>query len=275
MILAPLMVATWIARRYKMEWGLFGAGALTFVGAQILHLPFNSYVESRFLPQIGDGFSLTLLAVVVFYGLSAGVFEECARYIMYRFWRRDARTWAEGLMIGAGHGGIEALILGFLFIINTTVLLGVANGYFPALAPENDLAAIESQAAALLGLPPYQLVLGGVERILTIFVHLALSLMVLRAVRRQAPQWLLVAITWHALLNATALLVASLAGPVQAEFAVAVFSLTSVWFIYRWRRGDDDVVSETLGVKADTQTRRSMTIEDIPEKIEKSRYTGL
>lgn len=274
MIVAPLIVATWIARRYAMEWGLFGAGALTFVAAQLFHLPFNAYVESRFLPQIGEGFSMTLLAVVFFYGLSAGIFEECARYLMYRYWRRDARSWAEGLMIGAGHGGIEALILGFLFIINTTVLLGLANGYFPVLAPENNLAAIESQAAALLGLPPYQLVLGGVERILTIFVHLALSLMVLRAVRRRAPHWLLVAISWHAFLNAMALLLASLAGPVQAELAVAAFSVTSLWFIYRWRNGDDDVVTETISVQADVEARPLMTLQDISEKIEKSRYTG-
>lgn len=273
MILVPLVVGTRIARRYDMEWGLFGAGALTFVAAQILHVPFNAFVASRYLPQVGEGFSLSLLAVVLFYGLSAGAFEESARYLMYRYWRRDARTWAEGLMIGAGHGGIEALILGFLFIINTTVLLGLANGFLPALAPEGGLAEIEAQAAALLKLPSYQLILGGVERVLTIFVHLALSLMVLHAARRRAPSWLLGAISWHTLLNAVALLVASLAGPVEAELAVAAFSVTSLWFIYRWRDGADDGATATERRIRDEQPRPPMALQDITEKIEDSRYT--
>jgi uncharacterized membrane protein YhfC len=273
MILVPLTVGTWIARRYHVEWGFFGAGALTFVAAQVFHVPFNVFVESRFLPQIGEGFSLTLLSVVLFYGLSAGVFEECARYIMYRYWRRDARTWAEGLMVGAGHGGIEALILGFIFVINTTVLLGLANGHFLALVPEGSLAELESQASALLNLPPYQLILGGVERVLTIFVHLALSLMVLRAVGRRAPLWLLGAISWHTLLNAAALLVASLAGPAEAELAVAAFSVVSIWLISRWRDGEDDEVTEGLPEKWDEQPRPAIALRDVSDKIDDSRYT--
>ena len=59
----------------------------------------------------------------VFLGLSAGVFEETARYLTYRFWAKDARSWSRGLMLGAGHGGSEAILVGALAAVNFVALL--------------------------------------------------------------------------------------------------------------------------------------------------------
>ena len=41
MILLPLLLGRWIARRRGASWGLFGVGALAFVLSQVAHLPFN------------------------------------------------------------------------------------------------------------------------------------------------------------------------------------------------------------------------------------------
>jgi uncharacterized membrane protein YhfC len=71
-----------------------------------------------------------LLIIAGFLGLSAGFFEESARYVVYRWWARDARTWSQGLMLGAGHGGIESILLGFLLAINVAALAGVRAGRF-------------------------------------------------------------------------------------------------------------------------------------------------
>ena len=30
-----------LARRFGLSWGLYGVGALTFIGSQVLHIPFN------------------------------------------------------------------------------------------------------------------------------------------------------------------------------------------------------------------------------------------
>ena len=59
-----------------------------------------------------------MAVVAVFYGLSAGLFEEIARYLTYRFWLKDSQNWKSGLMFGAGHGGIEAMILGALALLS-------------------------------------------------------------------------------------------------------------------------------------------------------------
>ena len=119
MIAFGLALGAFVARRWKQPWGLFGIGAVTFVLSQAAHIPFNSFVLSAFFTRMGwtDPTSVgTLIGVAASLGLSAGVFEEGARLLMFRFWARKARRWEEALMIGAGHGGIEAVLLGLLVV---------------------------------------------------------------------------------------------------------------------------------------------------------------
>jgi len=54
--------------------------------------------------------------------LTAGLFEETGRYLGYRFWFKDRKTWRVGLMYGAGHGGLESMLL-----TAGLVLLGLIN----------------------------------------------------------------------------------------------------------------------------------------------------
>ena len=271
MIALPLVVATFLARRYRAEWGFFGAGAATFVAAQVLHIPFNNFVAGRYLPEVGAGVTVELFLVAAFYGLSAGIFEEVARYVTFRRWRTDARSWAEGLMVGAGHGGIEALILGLLFVVNMAVLFGVGRGYFRVLVPEGSVPAVQEQLAQLLALSWYESILGGVERAFAIAAHLALSLMVLRAARRKAIGWLLLAIGWHAAFNSVALIVAAVASPLVVEAVIGIFALVSLLLVYLWR---DKETGETEHEAAEPARRPDlgMEVRDLGEKLDESRY---
>ena len=271
MIALPLIMATFVARRYRAEWGLFGAGAATFVASQLLHIPFNAFVEARYLPEVTDEvITLQLVLVALFYGLSAGVFEELARYVTYRFWRRDARSWSQGLMVGAGHGGIEAIILGLLFIVNTSVVLGIGRGYFTELVPADLLPEVQTQAAALLALPWYEKLLGGVERGFSILVHLALSLMVMRSVRFDSGRWLLLAIVWHALSNAAALITIVQFGALVAELIIGLFALLSLWLIYQWR---DQIIEEAeVGAAPPHLPLIRLESQEIERKLDESRY---
>jgi predicted cobalt transporter CbtA len=45
MILFPLVLGWWIRRRYRVGWGIFWAGAATFILSQSVHLP----------PELGAG----------------------------------------------------------------------------------------------------------------------------------------------------------------------------------------------------------------------------
>ena len=231
MIAMPLALALFISRRWGPRWALFGMGAATFVGSQILHIPFNALVESSgILPEPVPG-TLGLVIVALFYGLSAGVFEEVARYLTYRFWARDARTWSQGLMLGAGHGGVEAIVLGLLVLANLVFLIGFQAGLFEALVPEAQASVLRDQLAAMRDAPWYSAFLGSLERAFALAVHLALSLLVLQVFTRHQIGWLFVAIAWHALLDFVAVFAVAQWNVYVAEVGLAVLALASLAII--------------------------------------------
>src|SRR5436305_3035347 len=112
MIGVPFLLAAFLARQLHVRWGLFWVGAVTFIASQVVHIPFNALLgRLRLIPstQPTAGWPLIELAVVA--GLSAGLCEELARFLVLRFWLKRDRSWRSALMFGAGHGGVEAVIV--------------------------------------------------------------------------------------------------------------------------------------------------------------------
>ncbi|MCA9928474.1 MAG: YhfC family intramembrane metalloprotease [Anaerolineales bacterium] len=278
MLALPLLLARLLHLRFRPGWGLFGIGAATFVLSQVGHLPFN-WVAQRtgWLP---DSVETTgnLVITAVFFGLSAGVFEETARYLAYRFWAKDARTWKQGMMMGAGHGGIEAMLLGLLGLINTSILLGMRNGVMLEIVPVEQMALVEQQIAAIFGLPWYMTLLGAVERIFAICFHLSASLLVMQVFVRRQRRWLWLAVGWHTLLDATAVFAVVKWGALAAEGIIGVLAVISVGIIrWLWRVEPDekeDGVVETPALSvAETAVMSPKEIEITPDMLDNSRYS--
>ncbi len=179
-----------------------------------------------------------LLQTAVILGLSAAIFEEGGRYLAFRFWAKDARRWGQGLMMGAGHGGIEAMLLGLVGLINVGVLFGISKGAFISLIPIEQMALVEQQIEAMFGLPWSMTLLGAVERVFAISFHLSASLMVMQAVGRGKIKWLLAAVGWHTLLNGVAVFTAVSYTPLIAEAALGIIALFSLLIIYKLRSTD-------------------------------------
>jgi uncharacterized membrane protein YhfC len=231
MIGLPIALGLVLARRYSLAWRLYLIGAATFVLSQAAHVPFNMLLlNGAVLPPAGQ-WPLAIRAVAL--GLSAGVFEETARYLIYRYWIRNAREWRDAVMFGAGHGGCEAVILGMLAAIGTINLLALSGQDLNALglAPEQ-LALVRAQLAVFQDMPWYVALLGAVERVFAITFHIAAAVLVLQVFRRGGVLWLVAAMAWHTILNAVAVMMLNLAGPLWAEAALAGLTLVSVAIIY-------------------------------------------
>jgi uncharacterized membrane protein YhfC len=241
MLILPILLGRLISVRRKVGWGLFGIGAVTFILSQIAHIPFNWLVLQQF--KWIDTENLVPLAL--FLGLSAGVFEETARYLVYRYWAKDARSWGKGLMLGIGHGGIEAMLVGIIGLINFTVLLGLKNGYFVGLlasVPENQLYLVDEQINALFNVPISMALLGATERIFALMFHLSASLLVMQVFVRQQIRWLGAAIVWHALLNALAVYSISVWGAIPTEIMLGILGFVSVGLIF-WLHEPEPIAS--------------------------------
>jgi uncharacterized membrane protein YhfC len=239
MICLGLGLGVWLARRRRLPWGLFGIGAATFVLSQIAHIPFNSLVLNRLLSALGwpDAASTGgLIGASVLLGLSAGVFEEGARYLTYRFWAKKARSWEESLMIGAGHGGIEAVLLGLLAAYALLQALALRGVDLTTVVPADQLQTARLQLEAFWATPWYGVLLGAVERLFAICLHLSLSVMVLQCFTRRQWLWLPLAIGWHALLDAVAVAAGVRLGPYWTEALVGLMAMISLAIVFALRQ---------------------------------------
>jgi uncharacterized membrane protein YhfC len=242
MIGLPIALGVFLARRLGWRgatWRLFFIGAATFVASQALHIPANILLfEREVLPLPGGAWALPARALAL--GLSAGLFEEIARYLVYRLWIKEARTWPQALMFGAGHGGVEAIIVGVLAGLTAIniVVLSQTDLSTLAVTPEQ-LAEIERDMAVVLSYPWFYPLLGALERVFAMTFHLSAAVLVLQAVRRRNLLWLAAAILWHALLNALTIYVLVSAGPVRgpylSEAALAVMALASLGILLALR----------------------------------------
>ena len=239
MLVIPIGVAMLIHRRTGAAWRLFFIGTVTFILSQVFHIPFNWVVQrAGLLPGNLESWA-NLLLMAAFLGLSAGLFEETARYLTYRYWAKDARSWSSGLMLGAGHGGIESILLGLLGAVNIVGLLVTLNNEALLSAiPAEQQALINATVANLLATPWYGLLLGAAERVFAIAAHLALSVMVLQVFQRGSLRWLFLAIGYHAVFNMLAVIAVTRVGPYATEGLLAVFSLLSLFIIFKLRSPD-------------------------------------
>jgi len=189
LIVMPLALGAYLVRHFKIGWRLFLIGAVTFVASQIPHIPFNIYILTPLMAGLGfgpeDGPGLALAGAALMLGLSAGVFEEGARWLTFRFWIRRSRTWPEGVGLGSGHGGAEAVITGLIALATLIQLTALRGQDLSAIVPAEQLAAAEAQIDTYWALPGWVYFFSVVERASALAVQITLSVIVLQAFLRR------------------------------------------------------------------------------------------
>lgn len=195
----PIALTIWCARRRRGMLRAVLIGALCFVlGAlvleQLLHLLMMTLVPN--LQQMPVLFT-------VYTALAAGFFEETARLIGLRFLCKKDPGVLTGFAYGVGHGGIEALVIGIVGLSGNLVTLlmmksGQTASMLSGLSGEQ-LAVARQQLDALLAAPSLDFLQGGVERVMTVCLHIALSMIVWMVVTKRLPKWgYFVAVGLHA-----------------------------------------------------------------------------
>lgn len=193
--LVALLYAFW-----KKRYIPYMLGVLAFVVSQILiRIPILNYVS-------GTSTNFQMFSVmqpvlfVLLLSLSAGIFEEIARFIAMRYFMKQ-RDWQSGFLFGAGHGGIEAvLIVGIPVIsllLSQTVIQNGGSYYF-----------------------------AGIERIFAMVLHIGFSIIVLHAVVQKKFRYVVYAILIHGTANAIAsiisLYVPGKSGIIMSEVSIAI-----------------------------------------------------
>ena len=277
MIALPLVLAVYLTRKFHLSWGLWGIGGVTFIVSQVAHIPFNLlWLNPRLAQLSGSSLPepLPWLLIALALGLSAGLFEETARYAMYRWWAKEARSWAKGLLAGAGHGGFEAVILGALVLLAFLQLLAIRNTDLAEIVPPEQLELAQAQVSAYWTAEWSETLLGALERAFSLAFHLSASVLVLQAFTRKQIGWLGLAIAWHALLDASAVIASRYLNSYLTEALIGIFALLSLGIIFRLRQPEPLELTEQeyAPLPSPLSAISLHPVEENEVNLEKSRY---
>ena len=200
-------------RKHKQQTGIsyLIAGAVGFlVSARVLELCVHYFciIADNHVSRFINGNT----AFYVLYGIiMAGVFEECGRYIILKYIMKKNRTRENAVLYGIGHGGIEILavvlpsmitylVFAVLFFSGDTgnalstlrVTEGTADG---ALA--SALASVQAAAAFDYAM----MAMSVIERLLAMFAHIGLTVIVFYGVCSEKKACLLMAVVLHMLMD--------------------------------------------------------------------------
>lgn len=194
----PIGSLIYIALKKKSCLKPFFMGVLVFIVSQmVLRIPIIQVVLPNF-DWYNNMPMLYPIVYLIFMSFSAGVFEEIGRYIGFKGLKKN-RTWKDGIAFGLGHGGIEALMItGVTTINNMVVVNSVNNGTF-------DGAKLGVSESTIIGMfeniTNTDILLGGVERISAMILHVFLTMIVLYAIKQRKKIYVVLSILAHGLVD--------------------------------------------------------------------------
>ena len=233
----PVCLAWWMIKKYKVRLSTILIGAATFI---VFALVLEALVHKIVL---GGSLGATIQGKTLYYalygGLMAGLFEETGRFLSMKFlMKKEPTTVLPGLAYGAGHGGVEMLIVfGFSMISNLVMAVMINAGQLETIVAQTPAEAqeqVRTAAVKLAELRAGDLLLGLWERISALILHLSLSVLVWAAVRK-GGKWLWLfpaAILLHAGVDAQAVILSKSASMPALEAIIFAESIAIAGIAY-------------------------------------------
>ena len=164
---------------------------------------------------VGEKILGNTLLYALYGGLMAGLFEETGRFVAFKtVLKKRQDNDRNALMYGAGHGGVEAiLMLGLGYASNLVVAaminMGLADKLTAGLSGDM-LSQVQGIFDTLTTTPASTYLLAIVERCVAIATHISLSVLVWFAAKKPGKLWLYpLAILLHAALDGVLVILAA------------------------------------------------------------------
>jgi uncharacterized membrane protein YhfC len=186
-----------LIRKYNLGWRLFFVGGATYLGAQLASVVVMGFIQNQLqsiTPTLPVQLLLTLLFVIILISIEEGV-----RYAVYRWWAKDVRSWDGGLVLGAGHGGVEIILIGLLALAALIQLIPLRNADLTTIFTPDKLEQAAIYVTNYWSKPWYNALAEAVRSAMTLPIQLSCSLLVLQVFLRRQYRWLGYAVCWHTL----------------------------------------------------------------------------
>jgi uncharacterized membrane protein YhfC len=227
-VLLPIVVFIILRKKFALKVVPVLVGAAAFI---LFALVLEQILHAIVLHPGADG-SVDLLkypVLYVCYGvLSAGVFEETARFLSFKLLKKKYKGIGTAVSYGIGHGGIEAILLAGLAMLSNIIVSLMANAGSTLIPAE--------AVASLAGASPFIFLVTFAERAIALTAQIALSVVVWHAVNAKGKIWLFpVAILIHALIDTPSVLsqVGVLTNLAVIEILTAILAAATLFFAYK------------------------------------------
>ncbi|MBO4848077.1 MAG: YhfC family intramembrane metalloprotease [Clostridia bacterium] len=203
-LLIPFALLIYFRKKKDADIVPFIAGAAVFVLFALILEGGINYAVSRtsFFEKLQNNVWL----YAAYGGLMAGIFEEFGRLFAFKvLLKKRMGNDANALMYGAGHGGMEAiLVFGVTMGVNIVLSLLINSGNIGAVfsdMPKEIAPQVEKMLGELCSNPGWAYGLGLIERIISIAAHIGLSVIVWFSVKRKKPALFILALLLHAAMD--------------------------------------------------------------------------
>lgn len=243
MIVLPIALAAYINKKYQSNWSLWWIGGAVFLLAQVGHIPFN-YLLSVYFNKTNMVLWPHMYQIIfnaLFLGLSAGIWEEGARYAAFRWWAIQSRNWRRSLQLGIGHGGFESIILGFLVVYTLIQMIALKDINLETVVPPENLLNVINAINNYWEVPWYDSFLGLIERILAFPIQIALSILVMQVFIQKKIRWVWIAVLFHTIVDAAAVLLMNFTNIYVTELVITFFSMASIFIILAFKIPETEI----------------------------------
>ena len=250
-IALPVVLLIVVHKKTKARMAMAVIGAATFF---LFAMVLEQILHAIVLGVGGERITGNIWIYGLYGGLAAGLFEEVGRFVAMRFAMKKQLNLPNALMYGVGHGGIEAiLIVGLASVSNLVTSIMINAGTLEASLGALDQATKEAtltQLSALWTTPSYQFFLSGIERIVAVTLHIALSVLVFQAVKLGKKRYWFLAFAIHVGVDFATVIAANYLNLVLVEVMLAVLVAGVVVLTVSLCRRNWDVVGFEVEAEA-------------------------
>lgn len=251
-LILPLLVLVIFAAKHRKQgilsaWLLGAAGF--FVTQMLIRLPILTFLQGQnWFLQFAQNHVFAYAFSLAF---TAGLFELAGRFCVAKFMQKNL-TDRRALAAGLGHGGIEAILLvGMTYVNNLVYILMINTGNFDAMVAQTaamgvDVTQLELIRTQFLTASPLLFALAGLERLLAMTGHVAMSMVVCYGVaHRKILSCVLICLGIHTLMDLTAgislVLPQNLAYPIIYTILIVMAALSLFVIRAIFRRWKEEV----------------------------------
>lgn len=206
-LILPIIVYVVYGMRNKGKgvwtaWLLGAAGF--FVFQMIIRMPILSILS--ILPGFMNFVTEHFIVYSLLLAFTAALFEVAGRYLVAKLLVKIGKslTYEKSFAAGLGHGSIEAiLVIGMTYVNNLLYIIMINTGAYDVMVEQTaalgvDVSQLWAVKDSLINSSPGLFLLAGYERVLTVILHIALTLVVCYYVSRKKDiQGVLICLVCH------------------------------------------------------------------------------